>query len=466
MKKTLLALLCTGSAAAFAQEAGVPGWKADFGADVRLRYEYYNRTPDLGPRDYYSGREGYGRFRTRVWGVATAGRLTGYLRIGNEFRYYFFPEDRKGDRRWPDVTFIDNLYIEAKELWDSLDVKVGRQDITDLGAGRIINEGTPSEGSRSVFFDAVRLTFNFEGERKLDVIGLMVSPEDWMPTLGHRHGGRGPDSKGYDYEYSGSNQREFGLMAYWQDRSDKALGWDAYYVWKAEHAANQEGSWLLSLEDGNPRSYHTHTLGGRLLPQFTENLRGEAEAALQVGDDNLFAAMGYAGLTYSFGDVPWRPEVTAAVLGLTGSSEGARGNHAWHALFNRGTWMGDLPSDMYPGFDYANLIYPHLALTASPAEGHTLIAQAGPMFAPVTESDEGGRAGHFRGAYAQALWIVELGRAVSPALAGTEFVFLGEVFRMGDYFNAVGSREGSARVPSRPEGNTGAYLCWELRCRF
>lgn len=447
-----------------------------FGADLRARYEYYNRNAGYdGDRGFEDGHEGYFRFRTRVWGEATVGNLTGHLRLGNEFRHYFTPKAAKGRKRFPDELFVDNLWVRASDLWGIMDVTLGRQDITDLGAGRIFGEGTPADGSRSCFYDAARVTFHLSQKRTLDLIALTISHHDWLPTPGHTHGGRGPGSKGYEYDYTMANQREFGLAAYYQDRHNAALGWDAYYVWKAERGAH---STLLALEEGDPDSFQTCTLGFRLLPRFTEHLSGELEAALQVGDESLhwaprnytplpipgvwprqsrnhlFAGMGYAGLTYAFAEAPWEPKLTAAVYALSGDSDGTRGGHAWHSVFNRQTFLGDVPGSMFPGLDHNNLIYPHLALKATPGEGQSLALQCGPMFAPVRERDAYGRAGSLRGLYAQLVWQADLGKVLDERFEGLAFTFLGEAMRKGDYFT-----EGA-------QDNLGVYLCWELTYAF
>lgn len=449
----LLLIACGLPLALLAAEADPPKTQTlRWGADFRARYEYYNRNAGYDQdRGFEDGHEGYFRFRTRVWGEATAGRLTGYLRLGNEFRHYFTPEGGKGKKRFPDELFVDNLWLRVEGLWDFMDVKVGRQDIDDLGARRIFGDGTPVDGSRSNFFDAARVTLNFDNKRTLDLLALSLSRHDGLPTPGSTHGGRGPDSKGYEYDYSMGAQREFGLAAYWQDRSNEALGWDAYYVWKAEHGAYSD---FLAREDGDPRSFHTHTFGFRLLPRFTDRLSGELEAALQLGDDNLLAGMGYAGLTYAFSDAPWKPEVTAAVYTLTGDSDGTRGGHAWHSVFNRESTFGDVPASMYPGLDHNNLVYPHLRIAATPGAGHSLALQCGPMFAPVRERDAYGHSGALRGIYAQLLWIVNLGEAVDDRLEGFDFVFLGEALRKGNYFT------------EECENNLGVYLCWELMYTF
>lgn len=73
-----------------------------------------------------------------------------FLRVADEFRYYRSAEGDKGKQRFPDVLFIDNLYLSYSDLFDFVDVKIGRQEMT-FGAKRIISDGTGGDGSHTSF---------------------------------------------------------------------------------------------------------------------------------------------------------------------------------------------------------------------------------------------------------------------------------------------------------------------------
>ena len=388
------------------------------GADVRLRYDLTDNLPNAkrGESDYSS----YARVRLRPWIGANYSDYGLFLRLADEFRYYNRPRSNSRKQRWPDVLFIDNLYLTAKDLPGSIDVKAGRQDMS-FGAKRIISDGTGGDGSRSAYFDAVRLTWHADDRRTLDAFALYQAKEDWLPTLGKEHAN---GKKPHDYDITGYGQDEFGAGLYWQDRASKDFGYDAYYVAKGE----RRGKDSKYRKEG--RLTDTHTFGVRLLPRFTDTLSGEVELAGQVGSHDLVAGQGYAGLTYA-PKAGFKPKLTGACWILSGDSKGDRGEHAWHAVFNRETGLGESVAPMYNKYDYTNLIYPHLAFGCNIASFSSIKTQVGPMFTAVREDD----AGSFRGAYAQVKYTVSPAKLLGiDLLHGGKLAFQGEYFGKGDYF--------------------------------
>ena len=432
---TLALALLMGAPFAVAQEPGLEAKRPvafDYGGDLRLRYDFTNNLPDDDHGE--KGHTDYARVRTRLWGKVTARRLELFARLANEFRYYNSRESDQGKQRFPDVTFVDSLYLKYSDLFGMMDVKVGRQEMA-FGAKRIVSDGTGGDGSRSNYFDAIRLTFKFDKTRTLDAFAVYQAADDWMPTLGHTHDAKSKRGKGYDYETSGYDQNEYGLGLYYQDRSVKTFGWDLYYVFKVEEAnhENDYGSFLAAIGDD---TFTTHTFGIRILPKFTETLSGEGELAAQFGDDGHAAAMAYAGLTYARKDWAWAPKLTAAVQYMSGDEEGWTGDNAWHPVFNRETGVGEAVAPMFPKYAYNNFLYPHLKVGLTPAENHALTLQAGPMFAPTSENDGmGGSYGNFRGLYAQAKYTWAFGKAFDQAwLKGLACALQLEYLGKGDYF--------------------------------
>lgn len=432
---TLALALLMGAPFAVAQEPGLEAKKPvafDYGGDLRLRYDFTNNLPDDDHGE--KGHTDYARVRTRLWGKVTARRLELFARLANEFRYYNSRESDQGKQRFPDVTFVDSLYLKYSDLFGMMDVKVGRQEMA-FGAKRIVSDGTGGDGSRSNYFDAIRLTFKFDKTRTLDAFAVYQAADDWMPTLGHTHDAKSKRGKGYDYETSGYDQNEYGLGLYYQDRSVKTFDWDLYYVFKVEEAnhGNDYGSFLAAIGDD---TFTTHTFGIRILPKFTETLSGEGELAAQFGDDGHAAAMAYAGLTYARKDWAWAPKLTAAVQYMSGDEEGWTGDNAWLPVFNRETGVGEAVAPMFPKYAYNNFLYPHLKVGLTPAENHALTLQAGPMFAPTSENDGmGGSYGNFRGLYAQAKYTWAFGKAFDQAwLKGLACALQLEYLGKGDYF--------------------------------
>ena len=398
------------------------------GADVRLRYDVTQGLPNAKRgEDPHSD---YARIRLRPWIDVGPEGWGLYARLADEFRYYRRPVSKNRKQRFPDVVYIDNLYWRQKDLFGFLDLRVGRQDMA-FGAKRIISDGTGGDGSRSAYFDAVRLTAHFDDARTLDAFALFNAHDDWLPTLGDEHeNGKKP----HPYDLNGYGQDELGAGLYYQDRSNASLGWDVYYVAKQElrgHTAKYRAE---------GRRAQTHTVGFRLLPKFTETLSGELEGAVQAGENSLFAGQGYAGLTYR-PKLGAKPYLTGAVWGLTGDEDGARGAHAWHAVFNRETGLGESTAPMFEKYNYTNLLYPHLAAGCKTGDAASIKLQAGPLFAPVSEqTGSGDDAGHFRGAYAQVRCEIALGKLTgSDWMRGGVLSFQGEYLGKGDYF-AEGDR--------------------------
>lgn len=417
-------LVFAANAPALNQEADA--LKLRIGGDVRLRYDATNNMPN--EKHGEKAHSDYLRLRTRVWGRAEMGQAELFLRVADEFRYYRSAEGDKGKQRFPDVLFIDNLYLKYTDLFDLMDVKIGRQEMA-FGAKRIISDGTGGDGSRSNYFDAARVTFKFDNHRTLDAFGLYVARHDWLPTLGETHDAKSKGTKGYDYENTGYNQTEAGAGLYYTDKSNKQMPWEAYYVWKTE-----EGEHSKVIPKGQS-DFQTHTFGLRVLPKLTETLSGEAEVALQMGDDSSFATMAYGGLTYA-PKLALKPKLTFGVQYMSGDESGARGEHAWKPVFNRETGVGELVAPMFNKYAYTNFLYPHLKLALTLSDTQTLALQSGPMFAPVREDDgKGGSYGSFRGLYAQAKYAVALGEYVDRAWAkGLGFAVTGEVLTKGNYF--------------------------------
>ena len=426
-KKQTLALLgasCAAVAALCASGAEVVSnetVRVDVGAEVRLRYDVTDNLPNdkRGEADDSN----YARVRIRPWARLSLAEDYGlFVRLADEFRYYNRPESNSSKQRWPDVLFIDNLYFTADNLFDgALDLKVGRQDMA-FGAKRIISDGTGGDGSRSAYFDALRLTWHADEKRTLDAFALYMAKKDWMPTLGKEHeNGKEPHA----YDATGYAQDEFGAGLYWQDRANADFGYDAYYVAKTEYR-NRDSKYR---KEG--KTFETHTVGVRLLPRFTETLSGELELAGQAGSHGLLAGQAYGGLTYA-PKYDFKPKFTGAVWALSGDRDGARGDHAWHAVFNRETGLGESIAPMYTKYNYTNLISPHIAFACNVASFSSVKAQVGPLFTAVKEDEADGQ---FRGAYAQVKYEVNPAKLFGvDLLKGGKIALLGEYFGKGDYF--------------------------------
>jgi hypothetical protein len=438
---------------------GVAGERfvADAGIDWRF-YEVFMDNPvayqnnraadtatDTQRGTYYS----YARLRTRPWGRLEFDERYGlYGRLANEFRFY---DNNKQLYPFPNELFIDNLYLDFKDLWqERFSLRVGRQDLY-YGGGRVIRDGTPGDITRSFFFDAVKATVRQTEKSALDLVGIWMRPDDpW--TLGSEEA----DLTRYQSRKGGNDLSERGLMAYYSNRERPDFPFELYYVYK------DESRWWSSTDVRLPdRRYHT--AGLRLTPRLNEQWTAEAELAGQYGtigdsgssnERDIVAWMAYASATYTRADYRWKPYVTSAVLALSGDDErfddpDARGTDTgWNPVFGRMIWYSDLMTGAFAFYRLSNLAYPHVETGIRPAEGHWFYLQGGPHFACVSDNSNGDT---FRGWLALARYQFPLLRPSKTRRGAAHGVLKAEVLQAGDYYG---------------DPDTAYYLRFELHARL
>ena len=105
---------------------------------------------------------------------------------------------------------------------------IGRQDIC-LGSGVLIRDGTPSDGGRTRFFDAARLTYDWpERETTIDLIYVENHGDSaaWLKPIN-------------DQDVDLAEQDERGAILYLSDRSRGRTQIDAYFIFKNDHNRNR-----------------------------------------------------------------------------------------------------------------------------------------------------------------------------------------------------------------------------------
>ena len=398
MKKELVTLFCAGLAgAAWSQapeKAEKDGLEWDAGADLRVRHELHDNVPQAGGG--VSGNQSYLRIRPRAWGEVKNEDFKLYLRLTDEFREYFNPSASRNGQ-FPDELIVDNLYLDLYGLLgDRVDLRIGRQDFLGpqgptYGAGRVLMDGTSGDGSRTIFFDAIKATVKFDEKNTLDLLAIYNLPETEF-SWGHPKGadGSSPKEKQLTYNVPGAtDMAEYGGGLYFKSKEFSEFPFDLYYLFKRETKSRFRGARLPGRD--------THTLGARVMPKLTETLSAEFEGAAQAGEkdggDATRGYMGYAGLTYKPAVERCKPFFTVACYYLSGDrNRGTADNDtAWNPLWAR--WPQY--SEMYPYHDrgvcyWSNLIYPNITVGSSFANGHKVSANAGPMYAAVEDGLGGG----------------------------------------------------------------------------
>lgn len=441
------------AAAAVAKPAGESKLAANAGADVRVRQEVLGNMPQKN--GVLMPTQNYIRYRPRVWGEVKDEDFKLYMRVADEMRSY--TEPKVSNYRWPDEVFLDNLYLDLYKLFnDRVDLRIGRQDFFGptgpvYGAGRVIADGTPLDGSRSVFMDAVKATIKLDEKNALDVLAIYNSPENPLAV-----------GRSYPYGYGdrpltgGKDETEWGGGLYFKSKEFSELPFELYYLYKREtKSLTARTTGTSKVEDGRD----THTLGARVMPKLTDTLSAEFEGAAQAGQKDSGEAtsgyMGYAGLTYKPAvDFTAKPYLTGACYYLSGDKDqgAGHGDSAWDPLWARWPQFSELYAynTIYGAGYWSNLIYPHVDAGVEMGPGHKVSSSLGPMYTAV-EDDLGGGDGNLKGWLGMVRYDFPLLKNIFGKRGELYGHVTAEVLDPGDYY---------------VEDNIAYFLRWEVNARF
>ena len=478
MKKVLGMVLCSGLAGSVCAQAAVPQAVAetnkpamaapvvqpekgaldwDAGGDVRIRQELTDNLPKVG--GVTAPNANYLRIRPRVWGQVKNEDFKLYMRVADEFREYFNPRSSK-NYQTPDELLVDSLYLDMYNLFDGvLDLRIGRQDFfgpsgPTYGAGRVIADGTPFDGSRTVYMDAIKATVKFDEKNTLDILAIYNSPDNEM-SWGHPYQGNGNEYKERplnSIDPRSTELAEYGGGLYFRSKEVEEIPFELYYFYKRETKANLPGGAKLP-------GRVVHTWGTRVMPKLTDTLSAELEGAVQAGEKDggpsTSGYMGYAGLTYKpLVDMTAKPFLTGALYYLSGDSDRGSGDNdtGWDPIWARWPQFSEMYvySFNYGAGYWSNLLYPHVETGVGFAPGHKVRASAGPMYAAV-EDDLGGGDGDLYGWLGVIRYDFPLFKEIFGKRGDLSGHLTAEVLDPGDYYTS----------------DTVAYfLRWEVVARF
>ncbi|MCP4684173.1 MAG: hypothetical protein GY867_01895 [bacterium] len=263
--------------------------------------------------DAAEGAATFTRHRTSLMGqwFATE-RVELALKVTNEFRYHFVPQDREFSF---DEIFIDQLYVKwatGKFLPGTL--TLGRQNII-LGEGFVVMDGHPLDGSRSIYHNAARFDWKVAENSRLTLF-CTYQPEfdETLPII-------------HESDQQLIEQPEMGIGAYYHWRHND-LDLQAYFIRK-------------NVQPGEMRRVKSriNTLGVRGQHPLTTKLSITGEGACQFGDYgevDRSAFGGYAHADYK-ADLkgPLPKKITLGALYLSGDDPGTEDNENWDPLFSR-----------------------------------------------------------------------------------------------------------------------------------
>jgi hypothetical protein len=316
MKRFLLSFVILTAAVRPAHPAG-PQAEAGTGPRLKLifverfRFEAWDNTVSLD--DAAADASAYTRNRTTlglIWHPAKSLEVLG--KVTNEFRVYLAPKERAFD--WNEV-FVDNLYVK----WTvpgrvPVTVTAGRQDM-NFGEGFVIADATPLDGSRSYYFNALRVDADVSGSHRFTVFGHLQERTDrYLPVI-HE----GPRAL--------AEQGESALALYYAGAFGKARI-DVYAV-RRKTEANED--W--------PVATRTDTFGARAVASLAKPLSLTAEAAYQAGaygdaGRSAYGAIAHLDLDLA-GTLPLLKSATLGGILLSGDDPATARMEGWDPVFSR-----------------------------------------------------------------------------------------------------------------------------------
>jgi hypothetical protein len=300
--------------------------KFENGFDLRLREEYLgNIFEPRGKED-----DNYFRLKVSLWGKWDFNQNnTIFIRFSGEPRFYLERDGLIARNRYrsEDEFIFENIYFEFKKIYNSkFDFKIGRQDfLYQYGEGFVIMDGTPGDGSRTFYFDAIKTTYHFNEKDSLDFIFYYHPKEDYMPVIN-------------DNEKVLRNSNERGIIIYGKLNPLKNLSFEPYYIFKHQEEYKPNPSEIIPELDFN-------TIGIRNVYNFDPwKLRGEI--AYQWGEYNggndKSAFGGYAFLTRSFKEARFSPSIEIGYSYLSGDKPSTTKDEGWDPVFSRWPWWSEL----------------------------------------------------------------------------------------------------------------------------
>ena len=243
-----------------------------WGFDQRLREIYSDNIITLS-KDIPGHVYHFQRFRSRAWGVFTLDEnLEINTRLMWEWQNYCEPHAANKDSNVEfDEALFDRLYIKMKNFMDMpLDVTLGRQDII-LGNAWLVLDGTPEDGSRTIFFDAARFQYKLDESNALDFIFINQQSEadETIEPFNDQERVRGL-----------TDQDEIGAILYWTNKDIVPKGQlDGYFIYKRDsHVTDENGSRSSWSNESN-----IYAFGARIAGAVDENWNYRAEFAQELG---------------------------------------------------------------------------------------------------------------------------------------------------------------------------------------
>lgn len=349
MKHKITAVLLACMVATPSMLCAEPTTKAGF--YLRERYEYYRNPFDLS--DDAKDNRSYFRTKTSLWGQADLDeRVSLFAKLSNEnkaFTYFggtspSFPDKQASKKEYHfdfDEIYFENLYVDLKQVMGApVDLRIGRQDLAgQYGENFLILDGTPVDGPRSTYFNALKAAWAIDPNNTLDAIYTNNTRTDQLlPVINER--GLIDFRTGYKVNANYlTTTDEQGYVLYWKNKAVKNLNFEGYYIHKYESPDGGAGVYT-------GQKTRLNTVGAAAKYDFAP-FALRAQGAGQWGSYGLNDREGYGGYVYLDRDLPevkvWSPSITAGWFYLSGDDRNTTSkNEGWDPLFSQYPWISDL----------------------------------------------------------------------------------------------------------------------------
>ena len=385
----------------------------ELGGDFRFRLSYDEaRKFD---KEAFQHERVITRYRTRMQSkIKLTDDLDFNMHLVFEPRYYHIP--RSMDKQ---LTYHEGIFNKFNLTWRNafdlpLTITAGRQELK-FGTGWLISDGTPLDGGRTYYFDALRFTYNLDSNTAADFILIdnHANTATWLHPFNDR-------------QIDLSEQDERGAIVYLSNKTGQDAGMDLYFVYQ-----NYQHRVVTSGCEGE-----VYTIGFRKYGRLNEHWQYNMELAPQFGHKNG-KSLGTFGtndfLVYNFND----EKKNKIYLGY----EYLSGNGDKDKWFDRGwarvdTWstlqQGIIDSIDGRSYEASNMHRLYVDWITMLTEKVELQSGYALFFADDNLSTGGtnglSESGKFRGQYLNACLKYKPTKQI-------EHRFAGEMFFPGDYYN-------------------------------
>lgn len=236
------------------------------------------------------GTRTFTRHRTQLGAVCSPSTHVSIgVQLANEFRYHVQPSYLDFHL---DEVFFDQLYVKlTRPLNLPFTLTVGRQNII-LGEGFVVMDGHPLDGSRSIYFNAVRADWHISADHDLTAFASYIEPtDDWLPII-------------HEQEQALVERPETGYCLYYSGKIPHG-SLDLYIVRKETDILQYH---LWDIGDGILTSV-TNMLGARLeqTVSSTPDVRMVIEGGWQFGERGDRDRSAFGG----YGYIQYQPKTTS-----------------------------------------------------------------------------------------------------------------------------------------------------------